>query len=52
MIALTDKKYSKKKVFGLFREHWKLSNETIKKGYEAQLKSKIIPEKLKYKGGL
>ncbi len=52
MIALIDKKYPKEKVLGLFREHWKLSEETIKKGYEAQLKSKIIPEKLKYKGGL
>ena len=52
MVALSDKTYTKKKVFALFRKHWKFDEATIKKGYEAQLKSKIIPEKLKYKGGI
>ena len=52
MLPLSDKKYTKKKVFALFRTHWKFSEATIKKGYEAQLKSTIIPEKLKYKGGI
>jgi len=52
MLPLSDKKYTKKKVFALFRTHWKFDEETIKKGYEAQLKSKIVPEKLKYKGGI
>ena len=52
MLPLSDRKYTKKKVFALFRTHWKFSEATIKKGYEAQLKSTIIPEKLKYKGGI
>jgi uncharacterized protein len=47
---LIDKKYPKKKVLTFFKQRWKLSDKTIKQGYEAQLKSKIIPEKLKYKG--
>ena len=51
-IPLIGKKYTKKKVFALFRTHWKFDEATIKKGYEAQLKSTIIPEKLKYKGGI
>ncbi|QFR48929.1 sel1 repeat family protein [Sulfurimonas lithotrophica] len=51
-IALIDNRYPKNKVLNFFKQKWKLSDETIKKGYEAQLKSKIIPEKLKYKGGI
>lgn len=51
-IALIDNKYPKDKVLGYLKNNWKLSDETIKKGYEAQLTSKIIPEKLKYKGGI
>ncbi|QFR48928.1 sel1 repeat family protein [Sulfurimonas lithotrophica] len=50
--ALIGKRYTKKRIVGYLKEKWKLSDETIKKGYEAQLKSKIIPEKLKYKGGI
>ena len=52
MLPLSGKKYTKKKVFDLFRTHWKFNEKIIKQGYEAQLKSKIIPEKLKYKGGI
>jgi uncharacterized protein len=51
-IPLIDKKYPKKKVLTFFKQRWKLSDKTIKQGYEAQLKSKVIPEKLKYKGGI
>jgi uncharacterized protein len=51
-IALINNKYPKEKVLGYLKNKWKLSDQTIKKGYEAQLKSKIIPEKLKYKGGI
>ncbi|WP_345980435.1 tetratricopeptide repeat protein [Sulfurimonas sp. HSL3-2] len=51
-IALIDNKYPKDKVLTYLKNNWKLSDKTIKKGYEAQLKSKIIPEKLKYKGGI
>ncbi|WP_428738637.1 tetratricopeptide repeat protein [Sulfurimonas sp.] len=51
-IALIDNKYPKKKVITYLKTKWNLSDETIKQGYEAQLKSKIIPEKLKYRGGI
>jgi uncharacterized protein len=49
-IALIDNKYPKKKVITYLKTKWELSDKIIKQGYEAQLKSKIIPEKLKYKG--
>ncbi|WP_428739903.1 tetratricopeptide repeat protein [Sulfurimonas sp.] len=51
-IALIGKKYSKGRILGYLKDKWNLSDETIKQGYEAQLNSKIIPEKLKYKGGI
>jgi uncharacterized protein len=51
-IALIDNKYPKKKVITYLKTKWELSDKTIKQGYEAQLKSKVIPEKLKYKGGI
>ncbi|WP_428746093.1 tetratricopeptide repeat protein, partial [Sulfurimonas sp.] len=51
-IALIDNKYPKKKVITYLKTKWELSDKTIKQGYEAQLKSKIIPEKLKYRGGI
>jgi uncharacterized protein len=49
-IPLIDKRYSKEKVLKFFKVKYKADDKTIKQGYEAQLKSKIIPEKLKYKG--
>jgi uncharacterized protein len=51
-IALINNGYSKDRIISYLKTKWKLSNETIKQGYEAQLKSKVIPEKLKYKGGI
>jgi TPR repeat protein len=51
-IALTDKKYPKEKIIRFFKIKWNLSDETIKKGYKAQLQAKDIPESMKYKGGL
>jgi uncharacterized protein len=51
-IPLIDKKYSKEKVLKFFKVKYKADDKTIKQGYEEQLKSKVIPEKLKYKGGI
>ncbi len=51
-LPLIKNRYTKEKVLNYLKNKWKLSDATIKKGYEAQLKSTIIPEKLKYKGGL
>jgi TPR repeat protein len=51
-IALADKKYPKDKLISSFKNAWNLSDETIKKGYEAQLQAKDIPESMKYKGGI
>ncbi len=51
-IALTDKRYPKEKIIRFFKTKWKIDDETIKKGYEEQLKADDIPERLKYKGGL
>ncbi|PHQ90363.1 MAG: hypothetical protein COB42_05300 [Sulfurimonas sp.] len=51
-IALINNKYPKKRILSYMREDWKLPCSTIQKGYQAQLNSKIIPEKLKYKGGI
>jgi len=51
-LPLINHRYSKKKVMKFFKVKYKVDKKTIQKGYEAQLKSKIIPEKLKYKGGI
>lgn len=51
-IPLIDKRYSKEKVMKFFKVKYHADDKTIKQGYEAQLKSKVIPEKLKYKGGI
>jgi uncharacterized protein len=51
-IPLIDKRYPKEKVLKFFKVKYHADEKTIKKGYELQLNSKIIPEKLKYKGGL
>ncbi|WP_428743728.1 tetratricopeptide repeat protein [Sulfurimonas sp.] len=45
-------KYEKEKVLKYMSTKWKIDNITIKKGYELQLNSNIIPEELKYKGGI
>ena len=49
-IALIDEKYSKDEVLNLLKNKWKLSNETIKKGYELQLKMEGLPKR--YTGDL
>ena len=49
-IALIDEMYSKELVLRLFKERWKLSNETIKEGYELQLKMEGLPRR--YTGDL
>jgi uncharacterized protein len=49
-IALIDEKYSKDEVLNLLRNKWNLSNETIKKGYELQLKMEDLPKR--YTGNL
>lgn len=49
-IALIDEMYSKELVLRLFKERWKLSNETIKKGYDLQLKMEGLPRR--YTGDL
>jgi uncharacterized protein len=49
-IALIDKKYSKMEVLNLLKNKWKLSNETIKKGYELQLTMPGLPRR--YTGDL
>ena len=52
MIALANKKYPKEKILRFFKIKWKLDEETIKKGYEEQIKAKDIPKSLKYTKGL
>ncbi len=52
MLPLSNKKYPKEKLIRFFKVKWNLDDETIKKGYEEQLKAKDIPENLKYKGNL
>ena len=49
-ITLIDIDYSKKLVLRFLKTKWKLSNETIKKGYDLQLKMKGLPKR--YTGDL
>ena len=49
-IALFDIRYSKELVLKLLQEEWKIPNETIKKGYELQLKMEGLPKR--YTGDL
>ena len=51
-LPLIGNAYSKEKVLNFLKNKWHFSDATIQKGYELQLKSKVIPEKLKYKGGI
>lgn len=51
-LAMIDKPYTKESIVTFLKNKWHISEADIKKGYELQLKSKIIPEKLKYKGGI
>ena len=49
-ITLIDVRYSKELTLKFLQERWKLSNETIKKGYDLQLKMKGLPKR--YTGDL
>ena len=49
-IALIDVKYSKERVLNVLKNKWKLSDETIKKGYELQLTMPGLPKR--YTGGI
>ena len=51
-LAVIDKPYTKESIVTFLKNKWHISETDIKKGYELQLRSKIIPEKLKYKGGI
>ena len=51
-LPLINNRYSKEKVMKFFKVKYKLDEAIIQKDYEAQLKSQVIPEKLKYKGGI
>ncbi len=44
-IALIDLKYTKVEVLNLLKNKWKIPNETIKKGYELQLKMEGLPKR-------
>ncbi|RXJ87744.1 tetratricopeptide repeat protein [Arcobacter sp. CECT 8985] len=49
-IATINTIYDKKSVLNLLQNNWKISNETIKKGYKLQLNSDEFP--IKFKGNL
>ncbi len=51
-LAMIGNPYKKERIINFLKNKWKISDADIKKGYELQLNSKIIPEKLKYKGGI
>ncbi|WP_428743725.1 tetratricopeptide repeat protein [Sulfurimonas sp.] len=51
-LAMIGNPYKKERIINFLKNRWKISETDIKKGYELQLNSKIIPEKLKYKGGI
>ncbi|WP_428746068.1 tetratricopeptide repeat protein, partial [Sulfurimonas sp.] len=51
-LAMIGNPYKKERIINFLKNRWKISEKDIKKGYELQLNSKIIPEKLKYKGGI
>ena len=51
-IALINNPYPKEKILSFLKNNWHISNEQIQEAYTLQLNSKIIPEKLKYRGGI
>ncbi|WP_428739769.1 tetratricopeptide repeat protein [Sulfurimonas sp.] len=51
-LAMIGNPYKKERIINFLKNKWKISETDIKKGYQLQLNSKIIPEKLKYKGGI
>jgi hypothetical protein len=49
-LALIDIRYPKERVLNVLKNKWKLSDETIQKGYELQLTMPGLPKR--YTGGI